>query len=178
MKQDKAIFAAGCFWCYEAIFKNLRGVLSVKPGYIGGKTENPTYEDVSNGNTNHAEAIEILFDSEIISFSNLLDVFWHMHDPTTLNRQGYDVGTQYRSAIFYTDEEQKLFAEESKRNLENTKEFKDPIVTEITKASEFFDAEDYHKNYYERNQGQSYCQFVINPKLVKLREKFSELIKE
>jgi len=176
MKLEKAIFAAGCFWCYEEIFKSLKGVISVAPGYTGGTVINPTYEEVSADNTNHAEAIAILFNLDTISYTDLLDVFWHMHDPTTLNRQGYDIGTHYRSAIFYLNEDQKIQAEEMKTKLQHDKEFKNPIVTEITKATEFYEAEDYHKNYYELHKNQSYCQFVINPKLVKLREKYGGLI--
>ncbi len=163
---ETAIIANGCFWCTEATFKRLKGVKSVTPGYTGGNIPNPTYQQVSNGNTNHAEAIKIEFDPSVISFETLLEIFWKLHDPTTLNQQGADIGTQYRSAIFYTSDEQKAIAELSKAKAQSA--FEDPIVTEITKATEFYEAEDYHKNYYDNNRDQGYCRIVIDPKIQKL----------
>lgn len=163
-----ATLANGCFWCSEAIFSRLKGINSVLPGYSGGKKENPSYDEVCSGRTGHAEAAQIEFDPNIISFEKLLDVFWHTHDPTTLNRQGNDVGTQYRSVIFYHDEKQREIAEKSKRELEETGIYKNPIVTEIVPLDKFYVAEDYHKKYYERNQDAPYCKFVIDPKIQKL----------
>ena len=148
---ERAIFAAGCFWGIEAAFKKLNGVVSATSGYTGGHTENPTYEDVCTGKTGHAEAVEIFFDPSKISYKELLEVFWKIHDPTTLNRQGPDIGSQYRSAIFYHSEEEEKLAGESKRKLEESKTFKNKIVTEIVKATEFYKAEDYHQNYYEKH---------------------------
>ena len=148
---ERAIFAAGCFWGIEAAFKKLNGVVSATSGYTGGHTENPTYEDVCTGKTGHAEAVEIFFDPSKISYKELLEVFWKIHDPTTLNRQGPDIGSQYRSAIFYHSKEQEKLAGESKRKLEENKTFKNKIVTEIVKATEFYKAEDYHQNYYEKH---------------------------
>ena len=147
-----ATLANGCFWCSEAIFKRLKGVKSVLPGYAGGMVENPSYEQVCTGKTGHAESTQIEFDPKLITFEKILDVFWHTHDPTTLNRQGNDVGTQYRSAIFYYNQKQKETAGKSKRDLEKEGVYKDPIVTEITDFRDFYVAEDYHKNYYENNQ--------------------------
>lgn len=178
MNTQIATFANGCFWCTEAIFKRLKGVLSVKPGYSGGTTINPTYEQVSNGNTGHAESIQIEFDPEKISFNTLLDIFWHTHDPTTLNQQGNDIGTQYRSAIFYRDESQKEEAEKLKQELEKEKTYKDPIVTEILPFTKFYEAENYHKDYYDRNKDYPYCRFVIDPKIKKLLEKYGSKVKD
>lgn len=172
-----ATFANGCFWCTEAIFTQLRGVEKVVSGYIGGEIPNPSYDAVCTGTTGHAEALQIHFDPEQISYETLLEVFWHTHDPTTLNRQGNDVGTQYRSAIFYHNDEQKQLATVSKALLEESKYYPDPIVTEITAAAEFYPAEDYHQNYYASNQNQPYCSFVITPKLAKLREQYSDKLK-
>jgi peptide-methionine (S)-S-oxide reductase len=163
---EKATFGAGCFWCVEAVFQRIDGVKSVVPGYTGGKTENPTYKQVCSGTTGHVEVAQITFDPAKVSYEKLLEVFWHAHDPTTMNRQGNDVGTQYRSAIFYQDEKQKAAAEKSKR--EAQKEFDAPIVTEIQPLTKFYVAEDYHHNYYNDNKAQPYCQFVIKPKLKKL----------
>jgi peptide-methionine (S)-S-oxide reductase len=165
---ETATLANGCFWCSEAVFARLNGVKSVLPGYSGGKIENPTYEQVSSGRTGHAEAAQIEFDPGIISFEKLLDVFWHTHDPTTLNRQGNDIGTQYRSAIFYHDEKQKAIAEKSRAEIERQRVYKDPIVTEVTPFVKFYVAEDYHKNYYDDHQDAPYCRFVIDPKIQKL----------
>ena len=178
MEMEIATLATGCFWCSEAVFNRLKGVKSVLPGYSGGKVENPSYDDVCTGRTGHAEAAQIEFDPNVISFEKLLDVFWHTHDPTTLNRQGNDVGTQYRSAIFYHDEEQKEIAEKSKRELEKGGVYKDPIVTEITPFKRFYVAEDYHKKYYEEHQDAPYCRFVIEPKIHKLLNQYGKDLKE
>ena len=173
-----ATFAGGCFWCTEAIFKRLNGVTSVQSGYTGGAMENPSYQDVSNGNTGHAEAIQIHFDPTIISYTSLLDVFWATHDPTTLNQQGADMGTQYRSAIFYHNEEQQQQALESKAKLEKSGMYKDPLVTEITSFTNFYPAEDYHKDYYDTNKNAPYCRLVIDPKIKKLMKTFTNEVKE
>lgn len=181
-KNDKdleiATLANGCFWCTEAIFSRVLGIKSVIPGYSGGKTSNPSYEQVCTGITGHAETVQIEYDPKIISFERILDIFWHTHDPTTLNRQGNDVGTQYRSAIFYHDENQKNIAEKSKKELEKEGVFKNPIVTEIVPFSNFYSAEDYHKEYYENNRSAPYCSFVIDPKIHKLLQKYSNKIKQ
>lgn len=175
---ESATFANGCFWCTEAIFQRLKGVKRVSSGYTGGSTKNPTYKEVVSGKTGHAEAIEIKFDSAVLSFIDLLDVFFSTHDPTTLNRQGYDVGTQYRSGIFFHNEEQKLIAEEYIKQLNNANVFDKPIVTEITKLDKFYKAEDYHQNYYNNNKNQGYCRAVINPKLEKFLKNFKDKIKK
>ena len=174
---EKATFGSGCFWCTEAIFEKLNGVESVVSGYSGGTVVNPTYKEVTTGETGHAEVTQILYDPKIISFTELLEVFWQTHDPTTLNRQGNDVGTQYRSAIFYHNEEQKKLAEEYKKKLEDAKVFDDPIVTEITKFSQFYVAENYHQDYYEQNKSQPYCSFVITPKVEKFKKVFKDKLK-
>ena len=163
---ETASFGAGCFWCVEAVFENLNGVKKVESGYMGGHIDNPTYEAVCSGTTGHAEIVQITYDPKIIKYETLLDWLWRSHDPTTLNRQGADSGTQYRSVIFYHNEEQRSIAEASKANAQ--KYFDDPIVTEITAASKFYLAEDYHQNYYRLNQAAPYCQMVIRPKLNKL----------
>ena len=162
----KATFGAGCFWCVEAVFIKLKGIRSVVSGYMGGDTDNPNYSEVCSGMSGHAEVIHIHFDSSLISYENLLEWFWRSHDPTTLNRQGADSGTQYRSAIFYHNQYQRNTAEISKKDA--NKQFPNPIVTEITAASTFYPAEDYHQDYYNLNPGAAYCQIVIQPKLVKL----------
>ena len=172
---EKGTLAGGCFWCTEALFKSLKGVTSIKPGYSGGEKANPTYEEVSSGETGHAESIQIEFDPKIISFKDILYIFMKTHDPTTLNRQGADMGTQYRSVIFYHDEKQKQVAEELVSELQ--KDYKDPIVTEITEFKNFYEAEDYHKNYYENHQNAPYCRLVIDPKLEKLKKNFSKFLK-
>lgn len=174
---DTAVFGAGCFWCVETIFDRLKGVQSVESGYAGGTVENPTYEQVCNGNTGHAEVARITFDPSVISFEELLEVFWTTHDPTTLNRQGADVGTQYRSAVFYLNEEQKQTAEKSKKEYA-PQLWDNEIVTEISPLNKFYPAENYHQDYYNQNSEKSYCKFVINPKLQKFREKFKDKIKE
>lgn len=172
-----ATLAGGCFWCVEAIFRQLKGVERVISGYTGGTTADPSYEDLHNKDTGHAEAIQITFDPAVISYADLLEIFWHTHDPTTMNRQGADVGKEYRSAIFYVNEDQKKIAEQSKREQEASGDFKDPIVTEITPLTHFYLAEADHQDYYARNKGAPYCVYVIDPKLSKLREKYKKLLK-
>ena len=167
-EMQKATFGAGCFWCVEAVFERLEGVVDVIPGYSGGHKNNPTYKEICTGMTGHAEVAQITFDPKIITFDNLLNMFWKSHDPTTRNRQGNDIGTQYRSAIFYHNNEQKTIAEKSKKKVDNSNIFSNPIVTEITKLEKFWVAEDYHNNYYNNNMNQPYCKFIIKPKLDKL----------
>ena len=172
-----ATLAGGCFWCVEAIFKRLKGMKSVLSGYTGGKIDNPSYKQVSQGTSGHAEAIQIKFDPNIISYEKLLDVFWHLHDPTTLNKQGPDVGEQYKSVIFYHNEEQKRIAEESKSKVEKSGMYKDPIVTQIVPFNNFYKAEEDHQDYYEKNPDQPYCKIVIDPKIQKLLLKYPEEVK-
>jgi peptide-methionine (S)-S-oxide reductase len=174
---ETATLAGGCFWCLEAVFKRLRGVISVVSGYSGG-IGTPDYERVSTGSTGHAESIQITFDPKIISYNTLLDVFWDLHDPTTLNRQGADIGTQYRSAIFYHNDLQKKNAEDSKRKLEEKRIYTDPIVTQIAQFKDFFKAEDYHQDYYDKNVTNTYCRVVIDPKITKLHKAFSSIVKK
>ena len=177
IKTDTATFASGCFWCVEAVFQELRGVLSVTSGYTGGKIKNPTYREVSSGLTGHAEACQIVYVPTIITFDELLEAFWASHDPTTLNRQGADQGTQYRSAIFYHNDIQKELAEAYKAKLNAEKAFDKPIVTEISTAVTFYKAEDYHQNYYNQNGDAPYCSYVIVPKLEKFRKVFKDKLK-
>ncbi len=165
---ENIVFGGGCFWCTEAIFQRLNGVLKVVSGYAGGHTASPTYREICTGNTGHAEVIQITFDPGIIDLSTILEIFWHLHDPTTLNKQGADEGTQYRSIILYETEEQKEIAEKSKLKTEAEKVYSDPIVTEIVALEKFYPAEDYHQNYFNNNQNQGYCRIVINPKVQKL----------
>ena len=172
-----ATFGSGCFWCTEAIFQQLKGVESAVSGYSGGAVKNPTYKEVCTGNTGHAEVIQVTYNPEIISYTELLEVFWQTHDPTTLNRQGADVGTQYRSAIFYHSKEQKKLAEGYKQKLEDAKIFNNPIVTEITEFDIFYKAEDYHQEYYDNNKTQPYCNFVITPKIEKFKKVFKDKLK-
>ena len=174
----KATFGSGCFWCTEAVFERVEGVHSVVSGYAGGIIENPTYEQVCTGTTGHAEVTQITYDPDIITYDELLQIFWRTHDPTTLNRQGNDVGTQYRSVIFYHNDEQKQLAEKYKEELNASGAWKDPIVTEIVPLTVFYKAEDYHQNYYENNPNQGYCSFVIAPKLEKFEKVFKEKLKE
>ena len=174
---ELAIFAGGCFWCTEAVFLELKGVQSVVPGYIGGKTPNPTYKDICTGQTGHAEAIQIEFNPEEISFHELVEVFFATHDPTTLNRQGNDVGTQYRSEIFYRNDDQKQLAQAYIEFLTEEKIFLNPIVTKISNATTFHLAEDYHHNYYNGNKEQGYCSMVITPKMDKFKKIYSDLLK-
>ncbi len=177
---NSAVFGGGCFWCTEAVFQRLRGVHKVTPGYAGGTADTATYEQVSTGMTNHVEVIQFEYDPEIISFSynDLLTVFFATHDPTTLNKQGADEGPQYLSVIFYSSEKEKHQAEEFITQLIKDNVFSNPITTTIEPLTEFYEAEDYHKNYYERNSGAGYCQVVISPKIKKLKEKFSSLLIE
>ena len=182
-----AIFANGCFWCTEAVFSMLKGVNSVNSGYVGGTLpvgsdpiKGPTYEQVSNGNTGFAEAIKIEYDPAVISYEDLLSVFFNTHDPTTLNRQGNDIGTQYRSAIFCIDDEQKKMAEKTVRELNDSRAYDKPVVivvVKLEKLSDFYEAEDYHHNYYENHSGQPYCQLIIAPKLEKMQKRFQDLLK-
>ena len=174
----KATFGAGCFWCVEAVFQQLKGVEKVESGYMGGHTLNPTYNDICTGTTGHAEVAQITYNPDVISFKELLEVFWKTHDPTTLNMQGADHGTQYRSAIFYHDEEQRKVAELYKKRLNESGAFDSPIVTEITAVSAFYKAENYHQDYYESNKSQSYCKFVIEPKMEKFKKAFADKLKD
>ncbi len=178
LKMEKATFAGGCFWCTESIFSELEGVESVTSGYIGGHLENPTYKQVCEGTTGHAEAIEIVFDQNKISYNELLEIFFATHDPTTLNRQGGDIGTQYRSEIFYHSSQQKQQAEEFIQLLENEKIFDNPIVTQISEAVIFYKAEDYHQEYLKNNPQNPYCQAVVNPKLQKFKQTFVQKLKK
>jgi peptide-methionine (S)-S-oxide reductase len=175
---DTVTFGAGCFWCVEAVFQRLDGVITVESGYMGGSMPDPTYDQVCSGKTNHAEVCRITYDSSRISFPELLEVFWKTHDPTTLNRQGADIGTQYRSVIFFSNELQRKLADEYKEKLNQSGAFDSPVVTEISPASTFYKAEDYHQNYYNQNSGQSYGQFVIVPKLRKFEAVFKEKLKK
>ncbi|UQD56438.1 peptide-methionine (S)-S-oxide reductase MsrA [Flavobacterium sp. K5-23] len=174
---EVATLAGGCFWCTEAVFLELKGVKSVISGYIGGNTLNPTYKDICNGDTGHAEAIQIEFDPEIISFGELLEIFFATHDPTTLNRQGNDLGTQYRSEIFYHNENQKNVSEQYINLLTKENTFSNPIVTKISPATVFYEAEDYHQNYYNQNSSQGYCSFMITPKIEKLKKVYKDKLK-
>jgi len=175
---ETATFGGGCFWCVEAIFEDLRGVHKVVSGFSGGDVKNPTYQQVVSGNTGHAEVTQIHFDPEVISYEDLLYVFWRTHDPTTLNRQGNDVGTQYRSIILYHSAEQKEAAEKSLKETDASDLYSDPIVTEVVPFKEFYTAEGYHQNYYENNPNQPYCRLVIDPKVQKFRKQFSDKLKE
>ncbi len=174
---QQATFGGGCFWCTEAVYQELNGVYKVTSGYSGGRKENPTYEEITTGLTGHAEVIQIDFDPQQISFAELLEVFWKTHDPTTLNRQGADVGTQYRSVVFYHSDEQKQVTEEYKQKLDAAKAFSDPIVTEISPLKKFYAAEDYHQNYFAENSRQPYCRAVITPKVEKVRKLFTNKLK-
>jgi peptide-methionine (S)-S-oxide reductase len=176
-KRETATIAGGCFWCLEAVFKDLRGVEKVESGYTGGSLPNPTYYQVCAGNTGHAEAVQLTFDREAVSFKEILQVFFTIHDPTTLNQQGADVGTQYRSAIFYHSPEQKAVAEEVIDELNAVGVWDAPIVTEVTPLTEFYKAEDYHQQYYEQNPNQPYCRAVIAPKVAKFRKQYLAKLK-
>ena len=177
-KLEIATFAGGCFWCTEAVFLELKGVQKVVSGYIGGNTQNPTYKEICQGDTGHAEAIQITFNPEEISFGELLELFFATHDPTTLNRQGNDVGTQYRSEIFYHNDEQRQIAEDFVGFLAKEDVYGKPIVTKVSAVSTFYEAEDYHQNYYNQNKSQGYCSIVIAPKIDKVRTYFKEKLKE
>ncbi|MFW5982143.1 MAG: peptide-methionine (S)-S-oxide reductase MsrA [Halanaerobiaceae bacterium] len=176
-KIEEATLAGGCFWCLETAFNRLEGVLEVKSGYAGGHVKNPSYKEVCTGNTGHAEVVRILFDPDKISYQDLLEIFFFLHDPTTLNRQGGDIGTQYRSAIFYHDQKQKETAEGFIDSIEKEGVYDDPIVTEIAELKNFNPAEDYHLDYYNQNQEQPYCRMVISPKLDKFKKKYQDRLK-
>ena len=175
---DTATLAGGCFWCTEAIFNRLKGVISVVSGYAASQVANPSYKEVCTGRTGAAEAVQITYDPSVISYDTLLEIFWHTHEPTTLNRQGNDVGTQYRSAIFYSNDEQKQIALASKEALEKSGAYNRPIVTEIVPFTNFYPAEDYHRDYYDRNRSQGYCMFVIDPKVKKLLKEYKQVLKD
>lgn len=176
---ELATFAGGCFWCFEAIFKRLKGVEEAISGYSGGRVDNPNYEEVSGGDTGHAEAVQVKFDPKIISYKQLVEIFFRLHDPTTLNQQGADIGEQYRSVIFYHSEEQKKIAEEVMEQTEKDKMYDDPIVTEIIPFTKFYTAEDYHQDYYEQNRNSNpYCRLIIDPKIQKLYKDFKDQVKE
>ena len=174
---DTATFGAGCFWCVEAVFQQMKGVLTVTSGYSGGTGKNPSYYEVCSGTTGYAEVVQITYDPKVISFKELLEVFWQTHDPTTLNRQGNDVGTQYRSAVFYHNEEQKQLAEKYKAGLDKSGAFPKPIVTTIEPYTAFYKAEDYHQDYYNQNQDAPYCTMMIRPKLEKFKKVFKDKLK-
>ncbi len=175
---EKATFGAGCFWCTEAIFERVKGVKSVSSGYSGGTVKNPAYREVTTGRTGHAEVIQLTYDPAEVSYAELLEIFWKTHDPTTLNRQGADVGTQYRSAVFYHNEEQKELAEKYKKELDAAGIWENPIVTEITAFEAFYKAEDYHQDYYEQNSRSPYCNLVITPKIEKFESVFKDKLKQ
>lgn len=174
---DMATLGGGCFWCTEAVFLQVKGVEKVVSGYMGGKVKNPTYKEVCSGLTGHAEVIQITFDPTVVSYEEVLEIFWNTHDPTTLNRQGADEGTQYRSVVFYHSPQQKATAEAYKKQLGDARTFPNPIVTEISPAAEFYEAEDYHQNYYSLNPGQGYCQYVIRPKVEKFKKQYAGKLK-
>lgn len=176
MASEIAVFGGGCFWCTEAVFKMMKGVSKVLPGYAGGTVDNPTYEQVSNGTTGHAEVVYIEYDPHEVKYADLLTVFFGSHDPTTVNRQGNDVGTQYRSIIFYTTSEQKTDAESVIREINESNEMGAPVVTELEPYKEFFEAENYHHDYFANNPGNPYCAVIINPKLEKIQKKFGHLL--
>lgn len=178
MSKEVATLGGGCFWCLEAVYDDLRGVTDVVSGYSGGQVDNPTYKAVCTGTTGHAEVVQVTFDNEVISFRDILDVFFTIHDPTTLNRQGADVGTQYRSAVFYHSPEQKAIAEQTIAELSAEKLYANPIVTEITPFDAFYPAEDYHQEYFKNNPEQGYCQFVVAPKVAKFRKQHFDRLKE
>ncbi len=175
---ETATLGAGCFWCVEAVYQDIKGVQNVLSGYSGGRTENPTYEEVCGGATGHAEAVQITFDPAVISFEDIIYIFWRTHDPTTLNRQGADSGTQYRSVIYHHSDEQKTAAERSKQETDASGLWPDPIVTEISPATTFYTAETYHQDYFRINPDQPYCRMVIDPKMRKFRKQFPEKLKE
>jgi peptide-methionine (S)-S-oxide reductase len=177
-QHETTTLAGGCFWCLEAVYDGMQGVLSVESGYMGGRQPNPTYQDVCTGRTGHAEVVRVTFDPEVTSLRDILEVFFAIHDPTTLNRQGNDTGTQYRSAIFYHSEEQRATAEQVIRELTAAKAFRDPIVTEVQPEATFYVAEDYHQEYFANNPNQPYCSYVVAPKVQKFRHKFAKKTKQ
>ena len=176
-KIEIATLGAGCFWCVETVYNELKGVIKATSGYMGGHVSEPTYKMVCTGETGHAEVVQVTYDPDIISYNDILNIFWSVHNPTTLNRQGNDIGTQYRSAIFYHNEEQKAIAEKSIKEVA-TNLYDDPIVTEITKATDFWAAEDYHQGYFKQNPNQSYCSMVVGPKVSKFRSKYKNMLKD
>ncbi len=176
-KNESIILGGGCFWCLETIYKQVRGVISVVPGYAGGHTPNPTYERVSTGTTGHAEVVKIIFDNTQINLDDILAVFFSIHDPTTPDRQGHDIGPQYRSAVYFTNQNQEKNIQNFIRSLKNDSVYKDPIITEIKPLDTFYEAEDYHHDYFAKNPTQTYCQIIINPKLQKFKEKWQKLLK-
>lgn len=176
--QKEAILGSGCFWCTEAVYQRLDGVLGVKSGYSGGSIEDPTYEAVCSGSTGHAEVVKVTYDADKLSYEEVLEVFWKTHDPTQLNRQGNDVGTQYRSVIFYANEEERSIAESYKEQLEQSGAWSDPIVTEISPLGKFYEAEDYHDDYFNQNGSQPYCSFVVGPKVKKFEKAFADKLKQ
>ena len=180
VQNGKAVitFGAGCFWCTEAVFLNVKGVEKVVSGYAGGQMKNPSYRDICTGTTGHAEVTQITYDPDIVSYEELLEIFWNTHDPTTLNQQGADVGTQYRSVIFYNTNKEQSIAEAYKKQLNESGMFKKGIVTEISPLTEFYPAEDYHQNYYSLNPSQGYCQYVIRPKVEKFTKQFADKLKK
>jgi peptide-methionine (S)-S-oxide reductase len=173
-KIEYATIGGGCFWCIEAIFQQLKGIHSATSGYSGGHIKNPAYREVTSGRTGHAEVVKLAFDPEIISYRDILEIFFHLHDPTTLNRQGADVGTQYRSVIFYHNEQQKQIAQEVFHEIDKSDLWKDPLVTQVAPLENFYVAEDYHQNYYQNNTNQPYCSFVISPKMAKLKQLYKD----
>jgi peptide-methionine (S)-S-oxide reductase len=175
--QETAVFGGGCFWCMEAVFKRLAGVSSVESGYMGGHVERPTYKQVCGGDTGHVEVVRVTYDAAVVTYRDLLDIFFGTHDPTTLNRQGNDIGEQYRSVIFYNSDDQRRQAEQAIAELTSARAFADPIVTAIQPASTFWPAEDYHQDYFANNPNQPYCRFVIEPKVRKLLDHFQERVK-
>jgi len=175
---ETATLAGGCFWCTEALFRRLKGVSSVTPGYAGGTLPNPTYENVCEGDTGHAETIQVVFDPNQIPYEKILEIFFYTHNPTTLNRQGNDRGTQYRSAIFYHSEAQRTSAQKMKEEIEKEKVYDNPVITEIVPFTKFYPAEDYHKNYFDKNAGMPYCSIIISPKIHKLLNLYSDAVKE
>ncbi len=174
---EQITLGSGCFWCTEAVFSRLKGVESAVSGYSGGSKSDPTYEEVCSGSTGHAEVVQVTYDEKVVSLEEILEVFWKTHDPTTLNRQGNDVGTQYRSVVFYHNDQQKEIATSLKEKLDQSGAWSDPIVTEIAPFEKFYAAEDYHKNYFDQNGMQPYCQFVVAPKVEKFKKVFSEKLK-
>ena len=178
VKSDTVTFGTGCFWCTEAIFQDVEGVISVESGYSGGHVANPTYEQVGSGSSGHAECLNIVFDPAKVTYDELLEIFWQTHDPTTLNRQGNDIGTQYRSVIFYHNQQQKEVAEKYKKELDKSGAYDKPIVTTLEPFTRFYRAENYHQNYYNENGSQPYCQFVIRPKVEKFRKVFKDKLKK
>jgi methionine-S-sulfoxide reductase len=175
--QEKIVFGGGCFWCTEAVFKMIKGVQSVIPGYAGGDKPNPTYEEVCRGDTDYAEVVEVIYDPGLVKLEDLLTIFFASHDPTTLNRQGNDIGTQYRSIIFYTKDDQKFTIEKFIKDINDSNSLGDPVVTELKFLDNFYEAEKYHQDYFRQNPGNPYCKVVINPKLEKVQEKFAKLLK-